>query len=73
LTLAADGRTGKAADSAFEVKPTAVRKENTFAGGIPCLLNMEFTTEDGEHFTLIDYASAGKDWESTIAAWLPTK
>lgn len=73
LTLAADGRTGKAADSVFDVKPTAVRKENTFGDGESCLLNMEFTAENGEKFRLIDYASAGHDWETTIAAWLPTK
>ena len=29
------------------------------------------TTADGEAYTLVDYASAGKDWETTIAAWLP--
>lgn len=73
LTLAADGRTGKAADSVFEVTSTAERKENTFGDQIPCLLNMEFTDSKGQQFNLIDYASAGKDWETTIAAWLPTK
>lgn len=73
LTLAADGRTGKNADSVFDVKPGAVRKGSTFANGIPCLLNLEFTDGKGEKFTLIDYASAGRDWDTTIAAWLPTK
>ena len=73
LTLAADRRTGKAADSVFEVKPCAVAKGNTFGNGIPCLLNLEFTDSNGNPFTLIDYASAGRDWETEIAAWLPTK
>ena len=73
LTLAADGRTGKAADSVFDVKPTAKRKQNTFGNGNPCLLNMEFTDSSGKTFNLIDYASAGHDWETPIAAWLPTK
>ena len=35
-------------------------------------LKLEFTDENGEKFYLIDYQSAGKDWESDIAAWLPT-
>ena len=73
LTLAADGRTGKDADSVFAVSPVAEKKESMFADGIPCLLNMEFTDAKGEVFTLIDYASAGRDWETTIAAWLPTQ
>ena len=73
LTLAADSRTGKDADSVFDVKPAAVRKGNTFANGIPCLINLEFTDREGKPFTLIDYASAGRDWETAIAAWLPTK
>lgn len=71
LTLAADSRTGKRADSVFDVKPVAVKKENDLS--FPCLLNMEFTDGEGKPFTLVDYASAGRDWESTIAAWLPTK
>ncbi len=73
LTLAADSRTGKPADSVFDVRNMAVKKENTFGDAFPCLLNMEFTDETGDRFNLIDYASAGRDWETTIAAWLPTK
>ena len=39
----------------------------------PCLLQMNFTTENGKPYCLVDYASAGLDWETDIAAWLPTK
>ena len=47
--------------------------EKEIVPGSPCLVNCEFESESGETFRLVDYASAGRDWESTIAAWLPTK
>lgn len=36
-----------------------------------CRLRLVFTDADGREFSLIDYASAGKDWKTVIAAWLP--
>jgi len=76
LTLAADSRLGKNARSNF-----SFRKQNgkilcrvlddKTVGGDTCTVKCEFTDKVGEKFTLIDYASAGKDWESDIAAWLP--
>ena len=36
-----------------------------------CSVKCEFTDEGGKKFHLIDYASAGKDWDTDIAAWLP--
>jgi hypothetical protein len=73
ITLAADSALGKAADSKFSfAKDGEVLKfENLPADG--CILKMKFSGEDGEEFELTDYASAGKDWSSLIAAWLPTK
>ena len=39
--------------------------------GESCLLRCELAATDGEPITLVDYASAGRDWETMIAAWLP--
>jgi DUF1680 family protein len=80
LTLAADSRTGKDAHSVFEF----CRDENgkllyssegacEFLPQSPCILRCSFPAPDGTSFTLVDYSSAGKDWSSHIAAWLPTK
>ena len=71
ITLAADSRLGKAADSIFSF--------NTDTNGIKykreeregAMISLDFEGENGEKFTLTDYASVGKDWESLIAAWLP--
>jgi hypothetical protein len=32
-----------------------------------------FKDKNGNDIKLIDYASAGKDWKTTVAAWLRTK
>ena len=69
LTLAADSRMGKAADSVFVPTRNAKPAEPDES----CVVKMVFTPENGESYTLVDYASAGKDWENTIAAWLPTR
>jgi hypothetical protein len=47
--------------------------DKEIAPGVPCMLKMRFTDRKGEEFYLVDYASAGKDWETDIAAWLRTK
>jgi len=74
LVLAADSRLGKGASSVFDFEPVgAICADNVIADGEPCLLKMEFTDRNGEKFYLVDYASAGKDWETEIAAWLKTK
>lgn len=33
---------------------------------------LEMRVAEGKAYRLIDYASCGKDWQSTIAAWIPT-
>ena len=73
LTLAADSRTGKPANSAFSIPRDGKLCENVIADGAPCLLKMEFSSDDGEKFFLVDYAHAGRDWDTLIAAWLPTE
>lgn len=74
LTLAADSRLGKPADSVFDFEPCGTLCQDLeIIKGVPCLLKMKFTDKKGESFYLVDYSSAGRDWETTIAAWLPTK
>ena len=73
LTLAADSRTGKDADSVFPIPSGGALCDPKIADGAPCLVKMRFSTEGGEDFYLVDYAHAGRDWETTIAAWLPTE
>jgi hypothetical protein len=79
LVLGADSRMGKSAQSAFSFKTAAgeidyrVTDDKEIVPGSPCLVNLEFESESGETFRLVDYASAGRDWETVIAAWLPTK
>ena len=74
LTLAADSRTGKDADSVFEFDGEGeLCSDREIAAGVECLLKMRFTDKNGNAFYLVDYSSAGKDWESDIAAWLRTE
>ena len=74
LTLAADSRSGKPANSVFDFEPVGeICEDKEIAPGVPCLLKMRFTDRSGENFYLVDYCSAGLDWKTEIAAWLPTK
>ncbi len=80
LTLAADSRTGKDAHSVFDFcyeEDGTIRHEAEgacdFLPDNPCMVRLTFPAPDGSSFVLTDYASAGKDWTSHIAAWLPTK
>lgn len=78
LVLAADDRLGKPADSAFR---PVVREDDTVAGtvyeekipGIDPMIMVKFYDLHGNEFSLVDYQSAGKDWQSKIAAWLSTE
>lgn len=72
VTLAADSRMGKRADSLFDFEPEGTISDNReIIPGEECMVKMAFEGRDGEKFHLIDYASAGRDWETCIAAWLP--
>ena len=73
ITLAADSRMGKSADSNFSLPKGAKLVDGGITAGVPCLLKMEIEPTSGEPYTLVDYASAGRDWETLIAAWLPTE
>ena len=77
ITLCADSKMGKDANSKFDFKTEnnipvcEVCTDTDIYDGRSCTVKCEFASEDGERFTLIDYASAGKDWNTDIAAWLP--
>ena len=70
LTLACDSRTGKSADSPFFVPENGTLCESDICEGAPCLVKMKFEEEGKEPFYLVDYQSAGRDWQTLIAAWL---
>ncbi len=73
IVLAADSRTGKPADSVFDFEPKGKMVQPGIVPGVPSFLKLEFIDAKGEKFYLVDYASAGRDWDTVIAAWLPTK
>jgi hypothetical protein len=73
VTLAADSAMGKRADSVFSFVKDGEGIRNELLDSKEEIVKLKFTSEDGKPFTLIDYSSAGKDWKTTIAAWLPTK
>ncbi|MBR7141591.1 MAG: glycoside hydrolase family 127 protein [Clostridia bacterium] len=73
LVLGADERTGKNPETIFLPTYNAKAQNCEIVEGEKCLIKLKFTPENGEEYYLVDYASAGKDWTSTIAAWLPTK
>ena len=77
VTLAADSRMGKAADSKFTFQyengaPVyTLSEQNEIAEGKKCLVHCLMKDENGDAFSLVDYGSAGRDWRSVITAWLP--
>lgn len=77
ITLAADSRMGKSADTPYTFREEdglpvyRLSDDKTVSGKETCRLHAVFTDEQGREFSLIDYGSAGKDWETVIAAWLP--
>ena len=74
LTLAVDSGTGKPADAVFDLDAAGeITGVCEPAPGEDCLLKMRITERGGDAVYLVDYASAGKDWQTEIAAWLKTK
>ena len=73
LTMAADSRTGKMADTLFSLPDGASQEPPEIAAGVPCLVRLRITPKEGEPYSLVDYASAGRDWKTLIAAWLLTE
>ena len=73
ITLAADSSLGKPADSVFSFYKENGEEVYSEQNTEKSILKLRFVSEDKSEFDLIDYASAGKDWKTLIAAWLPTK
>ena len=74
ITLAVDSKSGKPADSVFDFEPVGdVCDDKMISVDNPCLLKMKFIDRKGQPFYMVDYASAGKNWDTDIAAWLRTK
>lgn len=74
VTLAADSRTGKDAGDVFDFEPCGqLTDQKEIVAGVPCLLKMKFKDKSTGEFYLVDYCSAGRDWQTDIAAWLKTK
>ncbi len=74
ITLAVDSRSGREAGTVFDFDPVGeICNDNNITDGVPCLLKMRFKDKEGKSFYLVDYASAGKDWQTEIAVWLKTK
>ena len=74
LVLCADEKYGKCPDSVYsfsEKNGEIAYSQNKDSKG--CMVACEFKSLEKESFTLIDYASAGLDWNTDIAVWLPTK
>lgn len=77
ITLCADSKMGKDANEEFTFKTENGKmicktcSDREIYGGRHCTVKCEFEDAEGNPFVLIDYASAGKDWDTDIAAWLP--
>ena len=75
ITLAADSRLGRtdaahfSDESAYTVRVEGGCEQSPIG---PCRLRVTLQGADGETLPLVDYASAGLDWQSPIAAWLST-
>ena len=63
------GAEGVAADSIYRADTLPRLTERTQ----PCRLQCTLQTADGKTVALTDYASLGRDWKTTVAAWLRTK
>ena len=71
LVLCADSRLGKSPLSPFAIPESYELCDNSITDEVQSLLKMKFVCADGSSYYLIDYGHAGRDWKSTIAAWLP--
>ncbi len=72
LTLGADSRLGKSLSTPFSFASEGkLCGERVIAEGAESVIKLAFVDKNGETFYLVDYASAGKDWQSEIAACLP--
>ena len=78
IVFGVDSRLGKSADAVFDLNlDSAVfsdgrTDEQTKQAGINATAVCRLKEKNGDPVTLVDYASAGKDWNTDIAAWIRT-
>ncbi len=78
IVFAVDSRLGKSADATFDLNlASAVVADGTAdaktqKAGISARVVCQLTERNGDPITLVDYASAGKNWDTDIAAWIKT-
>ena len=76
IVFGIDSRLGKSADAVFDfdLKSAVIRSgktdKQTKQAGIDATVVCHINEKNGAPVTLVDYASAGKDWETMIAAWI---
>ena len=79
IVLGVDSRLGKPADAVFDLdlKSAVIcngkTDEQTKQAGIDATIVCRVNEKSGVPVTLIDYASAGKNWKAEIAAWIKCK
>ncbi|NLW73477.1 MAG: hypothetical protein GX057_01065 [Clostridiales bacterium] len=73
ITLCADSAVWGSSDFVISPNISKVKyvPENELPG-IGCIVACALTDEEDNSRMLIDYASAGKEWGTVIAAWIPT-
>lgn len=76
IVFAVDSRLGKNAAESFDLNiesaviTEGASDEQTAKAGIDATVVCRLTEQNGKPVTLVDYASAGKDWKTDIAAWI---
>lgn len=78
IVFGVDSRLGKAADAVFDLDLESAEildgatDAQTKQAGINATIVCRLKEKNGDPVTLVDYASAGRDWKTDIAAWLRT-
>ena len=74
VVLAADSSLGKDASDVFDIDEGCIKNATIAdASDLDRILTCQLTDKHGKAITLADYGTAGRDWKTTIAAWLKTK
>ena len=75
IVLAADSSLGKPADSVFDIDTSRLDRTKILSPkeNSSHLILAEIEDTNGNTITLADYGSCGRNWETVISAWLPTK
>lgn len=74
ICLCADSRLDKSADDLYDIKVNADNTVDFAVSKSPfeSRICLELTENNGNKIRLVDYACAGRDWETMISPWLKT-